>query len=107
MPKRFVWREGQFVDPLSGQPMDMPERDGVCCPRVMSDIEPYASPIDGKMITSRSARRYDLESNNCHEVDPPSKKGRGYKNPNFALKRNLPLTEEARENLVQKRKEKQ
>lgn len=102
MPKRYVRRDGQWVDPLTNEPMEMPERDGVCCPMVIGDIEPYASPIDGKMITSRSARRYDLESNNCREVDPP-KRPRGYKNKKFAERRGLKLNEEAMDTLKRKR----
>jgi len=60
------------------------------CPQVMRDIPEYASPIDGKIITSRSHRRYDLESNGCREVDPP-KRPRGLKNERFAAKRGLKL----------------
>lgn len=95
---RYVYRDGTFRDPRTNEPMPLPERGGPCCPMVMSDIPPYESPIDGRMITSRSARRYDLESNGCRESDPPKKK-RGFINPKFALKRGLPLNEEAREKL--------
>ena len=38
------------------------------CPMVVRDIEPYASPIDGRMITSRSERREDLRKNGCVEI---------------------------------------
>lgn len=93
---RYVWRDGAYRDPKTGDPMPIPEREGVCNPRVQSDIAEYRSPIDGKVISSRSTRRYDLESNNCIEMDPP-KKRRGYRNPTFALKRGLQLNEEARE----------
>lgn len=93
---RYVWRNGCWRDPRTDEPMPMPERDGVCCPMVQSDIPEYRSPIDGSPITSRSHRRYDLEKNGCVESDPPKRK-RGYRNPHFALKRGLPLNEEARE----------
>lgn len=92
--KRYVWRDGCYRDPRTNEPMPMPERDGVCCPMVQSDIKEYPSPIDGKMITSRSARRYDLEANGCVEVDPRPKNKRGYKNRAFAEKRGLPINEE-------------
>lgn len=95
---RYVYRNGTFRDPHTNEPMSLPERDGPCCPMVISDIPEYASPIDGKMITSRSHRRYDLEANGCREADPP-KKRRGYRNPKFAIKRGLSLNEEAREKL--------
>lgn len=91
---RFVWRDGCWRD-STGKPMAMPEREGVCAPRVISDITEYPSPIDGKPITSRSHRRYDLEKNGCIEMDPP-KKRKGYRNASFAAKRGLPLNEEAR-----------
>lgn len=91
---RYTWRNGRWRD-RNGRPMPVPARDEVCAPRVISDIPDYRSPIDGKPITSRSQRRYDLESNNCVEVDPP-KKPRGYKNPHWAAKRGLPLRDDAR-----------
>ena len=92
---KFVWKDGHFRD-RDGSPMPIPERTGICAPRVMSDIPEYRSPIDGTLITSRSQRRYDLEKNGCVEMDPPKKK-RGYKNPRFAKKHGLTLNEEARE----------
>lgn len=94
MPSRYVWRDGAWRLPSTNEPMPMPERDGVCCPRVQSDIPEYRSPIDGKMITGRSQRRYDLEANGCVEVDPRPKSKRGYRNPHFANKRGLKLNEE-------------
>lgn len=94
---RYVYRNGEFRD-ADGEPMPIPERDGLCMPMVVGDIPAYASPIDGRMITSRSARRYDLESNNCREADPPMKR-RGFKNPEFARRHGLTLNEEARDTL--------
>lgn len=74
-------------------------------PMVMRDIEPYRSPVDGKPIGSRSARREDLKANDCVEWEPslrhpahertPGK----YKNPKFAAKRGLPLREDVAESL--------
>lgn len=70
---RYVWRGGQFVHVQTGEPMHIPERDGICMPRVQGDIAEYRSPIDGTMITSRSERREDLKRNNCVEMDPPKR----------------------------------
>lgn len=92
---RFFWKDGAWRD-RDGNPMEIPERDGVCAPRVQSDIPDYRSPIDGKLIGSRSHRRYDLEKNDCVEVDPRPKEKRGYRNPHFAKKRGLPLREDVR-----------
>lgn len=89
---RYVWRDGQYRNPKTGEPMEIPDR-GVCAPLVQSDIKEYRSPIDGKLISSRSSRRYDLEKNGCVEADPP-KKHRGYKNERFAKRHGLKLSEE-------------
>ena len=96
MRERFVWRNGAFRDPTTGEPMPIPERDGVCCPIIRSDIEPYLSPIDGRPITSRSHRREDLIRNDCVEADPRPKDKRGYRNKRFAQKHGLPMREDAR-----------
>lgn len=93
----YVWSERGFVDKSTGEAMHIPERDGVCCPRVESDIEPYRSPIDGRLITSRSQQREDLAKNGCVLAPPSKRKGGGYNNPSFAVKRGLPLSEEARD----------
>jgi hypothetical protein len=94
---RYVWRDGCYRNPSTNEPMPIPERDEICAPLVQSDIQEYRSPIDGKLIGSRSTRRYDLEANGCVEA-PPSKK-RGYRNPKWALKRGLKLNEETRDTL--------
>ena len=70
--KRYVWRDGQFRDRVTGEPMAKPF-PGISMPTVISDIPDYASPIDGRMITSRSARREDLKRNNCVEYEPSLK----------------------------------
>lgn len=95
--------------------LDQPWPDNCLPPRIMTrgdfptpytlgDIQEYTSPIDGKPITSRSHRREDLKANNCVEWEPgmsskASQKGRTpgqYKNPKFARKHGLPLSEEGR-----------
>ena len=68
---RYVWSDAAwaFVD-AEGEPMPIPERDGPQCPQYMPDTPGYRSPIDGRWIEGRRARRYDLESNNCVEYEP-------------------------------------
>jgi hypothetical protein len=39
-------------------------------PMVIGDISPYQSPVDGKIINSRSARRDDLARNGCIAYEP-------------------------------------
>lgn len=95
---RYVWRDGHFRDPRTGEKMPLPKRREISAPVVISDIKEYRSPIDGRLIGSRSARRYDLEANGCVEADPPAKP-KGYQNPTFTRKRGLPLNERARDTL--------
>jgi hypothetical protein len=92
---RYDAASGRMVD-LDGMPMLSHnelahDESQIRAPMVMRDIPEYLSPIDGRPITSRSWRRYDLESNNCVEADPPKRpeKGartRGLKNKRFAKK---------------------
>lgn len=89
---RYYWKNNDWRD-RDGNPMPRPDRSEVCMPIVRSDIAEYRSPIDGKLISSRSTRRYDLEANDC--VPAEASKNRGYKNPTFALKRNLRMNDEA------------
>lgn len=91
----FVWKDGRWRDKKTGEPMETPDTNEVCVPRLWRDIPEYRSPIDGRIISSRSTRREDLKRNDCIEIDPRPKEKRGYRNPNFALKRGLPLREDA------------
>lgn len=73
MADRFFWRNGRFED-KDGNPMPIPDRDGICMPRVQSDLQEYESPASGKMITSRSHQREDLKRNDCVLSDKPRQK---------------------------------
>jgi hypothetical protein len=90
---RYVWKDGHFRDPRTGEPMPLPERDTICMPRVISDLPDYVSPVTGQVVSGRAARREDLKRNDCVELDPP-KRPRGYKNPSFAHKRGLRTNDE-------------
>lgn len=97
MRQRYWFRNGDVRD-ADGLPMLSHnelahEPSQIRTPQVMRDIPEYRSPIDGKMITSRSYRREDLKANDCVEVDPP-KRPRGYKNERFAKKRGLKMNPE-------------
>lgn len=86
----YVFRDGQFVDKRTGERMVLPERGEICAPLVMPDTPEYASPIDGRPITSRSARREDLKRNNCVEWgDMPRVNGGVAKSKEFARKHGL------------------
>lgn len=70
---RYIWRDGEFRDRLTGEAMDKPYAGQIVLPAVLSDIPEYRSPIDGQPITSRSHRREDLKRNNCVEYEPSMK----------------------------------
>lgn len=88
---RYVWDSNSFIfrDRKTGEPMQVKDDNAICMPMVRSDIPEYRSPIDGKLITSRSHRREDLARNGCVEMDPP-KRPRGFKNKRFTKRHNLP-----------------
>jgi hypothetical protein len=93
----FVWRDGGFYEKRTGKRMILPTRDGLATPSVISDIPEYRSPIDGKLITSRSQRREDLKANNCVDArDFPSPTGGKFRNKRFCERHGLPLSEEYR-----------
>jgi hypothetical protein len=93
----YVLRNGELVEKKTGAVMAV--RPGpVAAPMVMKDIPDYRSPIDGRMIGSRSTRREDLKRNNCVEWDPALSPTRGkpeFKNARFAKKHGLKLSENA------------
>jgi hypothetical protein len=93
---RYFWRDGKFVD-RDGVEMEMPFEGQICAPAVMSDIPEYPSPIDDRMITSRSHRREDLKRNNCFEYEPSMSPTKGkFRNPAFCKKHGLQISEEYR-----------
>ncbi len=58
-------------------------------PYVRSDLPAYESPIDGRIIEGRAARREDLARSGCREVDPSEYKPI-YRNYEFCQKKRLP-----------------
>lgn len=94
----YVWKDGEFRDKRTGEIMDLPVRDGLAAPIVVSDIPEYRSPIDGSLITSRSQRREDLLRNNCVEYEPSLSPTKGkFRNKEFCAKRGLQVSEEFRD----------
>lgn len=94
---RYVWRDGEFKDRATGEPMAKPFAGQIVMPSVVSDIPEYRSPIDGRVIGSRSERRDDLKRNNCVEYEPSLSPTKGkYRNPHFCAKRGLDVSEEYR-----------
>lgn len=86
----FVYRDGRMVDKATGEPMNDPDAAWTpAAPRVFGDIEAYASPIDGKPVDGRRARRYDLEKNNCVDANELRSGPPKLKNERFAKKHGL------------------
>lgn len=61
---------------------------------VRGDTPEYISPVTGKPVDGRAARREDLKRHGCIELDPPKKK-RGFVNEEFCKRRGLPFDAEA------------
>ena len=90
----YVWRDGKLVEKRSGEVLKARSDAPLSCPMIISDIKEYRSPIDGRVIGSRSERREDLKRNNCIEWDASMSPTRGkaaFKNERFARKHNLPF----------------
>jgi len=90
MPK-FRFRDGRLVGD-DGLPMLNQEERArpLQVPRVFGDLPAYASPLDGRMIEGRRARRYDLERSNCVDGrELPSPTNGKLRNERFAKKYKL------------------
>ena len=86
----YVWRESQFVDKRTGEPMEVPKRKGVVTlGAIIPDIPDYISPVTGERVSGRVQRREDLKRNNCIEIDPP--KDRAVRKEKYAKALGLPL----------------
>lgn len=57
-------------------------------PQVFGDLPGYRSPIDGRWIEGRRARKYDMESNNCVDGNEFKTSGK-LRNERFAKKHGL------------------
>ena len=94
----YILRDGRLVNKRSGEVADT--SGPLAMPMVMRDLEPYSSPIDGRLITSRSEKREDLKRSGCIAVDPANTLTKGrhdrFKNKRFAKKHGLTLGEEYR-----------
>jgi hypothetical protein len=84
----FDRARGMMVDKATGEPMNPEPINGdFPCPRVWSDIEPYQSPVDGRVISGRRAKRDDLARSGCIDAgDLKTATGGRFKNKRFAEK---------------------
>lgn len=69
MIERYILSpEGIWLHKVTRKPMET--RDGLFVPMVLSDTPSYTSPVTGKPIDGKAARREDLKRSNSREVDP-------------------------------------
>jgi len=95
----YVSRNGVMVDKHTGEPMLTAEerKQPIAVPMIISDIEAYRSPVDGRVVNSRSDRRDDLKRHGCVEYEPSMSPTKGkIRNKAFAAKRGLQVSEEFR-----------
>jgi hypothetical protein len=88
----YVCRDGRMVDKATGEPMNRGPHEGPFpCPRVVSDIEPYLSPVSGEVIGGNRQKRADLDRHNCIDTaELPRREGWGtFKNKKFAAKHGM------------------
>lgn len=93
-----IYRWSHHTQPANDKRAEIP------APQIMRDINEYQSPVTGEWITSRTERNADCKKHDAIPWEPGIGKKSGaknrtpglYKNPKFAKKRNLPLSEEGR-----------
>ena len=92
----YIHQDGRMVDKATGELMVDKSKWEPTVPIIVSDIEPYQSPIDGTYVGGRRSKRYDLEKNDCVDADAIGSSGvKGkFKNKRFAKKRGLSVSEE-------------
>lgn len=61
--------------------------------QIMRDLPAYKSPLGDGVIDGRAARREHFKRTNTREVDPSEFKAT-YRNPHFAVKRGLPVSQD-------------
>lgn len=93
----------KFVDKQTGVLMAIKDDNAICRPMVISDTPEYISPVTGKPVDGRRARRDDLARSGCVPFEPLSNRPRGISNPKFAAKHGLKLDEAAQHRVRTKR----
>jgi hypothetical protein len=88
----FIWQDGRIVNKATGEPMNSGHNGGPPpCPRIIKDIAPYLSPVDGRYVSGRRAKRDDLARHNCVDAaELPSPTGGRLKSDKLIRKYGLP-----------------
>ncbi len=94
----YIWVNGQGWVPedayYATKYAERTNRSDLPAPTVRSDIAEYRSPVDGKLITSRSQRRDDLRAHGCVEWEPGIRQDctkAGKRDPNWSKKHKKPM----------------
>lgn len=89
-----VGSDGGLYDKQTGERVVIEKRE-ICAPMIISDIEPYRSPVTGEVISGRAARRDDLKKHDAvdaREVHGDTfGKRRGVRTEKWAKRLGLPL----------------
>ena len=94
----YVWSDAidHWVDKKTNEPMYVPDRGPEpSIPMVVSDTPEYLSPVTGRPVDGRRARREDLARSGCVPFEPLSNRPRGVGNPKMAAKYGVKLDEAA------------
>ena len=93
----YVYRKGVFVDKLTGEPMRIPERDGVCVPMtIIHDIPPHRAP-SGAYISGRRAMIDDCKAHGYVPYEPVSGNPGGITDPVLAKRAGKRVCEKTQE----------
>lgn len=82
---RYRWNGAELVEVTAEEP----RAAGV---QIIRDLPAYRSPLGDGWIEGRAARREHLKRTGSREVDPSEFRAT-YRNPHFAAKRGLPVTQ--------------
>ncbi len=93
MPTYRVAEDGSLIDKETGQKLVI-ERREICAPMIITDIEPYRSPVSGEYVGGRAAKREDLKKHDCvdaNDLRAPFGQRKGVKSGKWAKRLGLPL----------------
>ena len=84
---------------------DHAKRSDIPAPQIMREIAEYKSPVTGAVITTRTERDADCKKHDAIPWEPGIGRKAGakdrtpgkYRNPKFAKKRGLPMSEQGHE----------
>jgi hypothetical protein len=69
MRTTYVMYNGELIDKRE-RPEPVVKRGAVPTPMIIAGMEPYISPVDGRVIRNAQERRDDLKRNDCIPWEP-------------------------------------